>query len=82
MAEGLDIQWHEPATKTHGKNFENDGAVSTASGSVKGVSGPARAAEPTQRARFTSWFSATLGYRYLHLDYQKDNFLLDANVQG
>jgi hypothetical protein len=32
--------------------------------------------------RFTGWFSATLGYRYLHVDYDKDGFLMNANVQG
>ncbi len=32
--------------------------------------------------RFTSWFSATLGYRYLHVDYDKEDFLMNANVQG
>lgn len=32
--------------------------------------------------RFTSWFSATLGYRYLHIDYDKQGFLMKANVQG
>ncbi len=32
--------------------------------------------------RFTSWMSATLGYRYLHVDYDKDDFLMNANVQG
>jgi len=32
--------------------------------------------------RFTSWFSATLGYRYLHVDYDKDGFLMNANIQG
>ncbi len=32
--------------------------------------------------RFTSWFSATLGYRYLHVDYDKDQFVMKANVQG
>jgi hypothetical protein len=32
--------------------------------------------------RFTSWLSASLGYRYLHVDYNKDGFLMNANVQG
>jgi opacity protein-like surface antigen len=32
--------------------------------------------------RFTELFSATVGYRYMHLDYAKDNFRMDANVQG
>ncbi len=32
--------------------------------------------------RFTDWFSATLGYRFLHVDYDKDNFLMNVNVQG
>jgi len=32
--------------------------------------------------RFTSWLSASLGYRYLHVDYDKDGFLMNANVQG
>jgi opacity protein-like surface antigen len=32
--------------------------------------------------RFTSWLSATLGYRYMHVDYDKDGFLMNVNVQG
>jgi len=32
--------------------------------------------------QFTSWLSATVGYRYMHMDYSKDNFVMDANVQG
>ncbi len=32
--------------------------------------------------QFTSWFSASLGYRYMHLDYEKDQFKMDANIQG
>jgi hypothetical protein len=32
--------------------------------------------------RFTSWLSATLGYRYLHVDYNHDGFLMNANIQG
>jgi opacity protein-like surface antigen len=32
--------------------------------------------------QFASWFSATLGYRYLHEDYDKDGFLMNVNVQG
>jgi opacity protein-like surface antigen len=31
---------------------------------------------------FTSWCSATLGYRYLHVDYEKSGFEMAANVQG
>jgi hypothetical protein len=26
--------------------------------------------------------SATLGYRYLHVDYNHDGFLMNANIQG
>ena len=32
--------------------------------------------------RFTNWCSATVGYRYFHVDYDKENFLTNANVQG
>lgn len=32
--------------------------------------------------RFTSWFSAAIGYRYLHEDYNQDNFLMNVNVHG
>jgi hypothetical protein len=32
--------------------------------------------------RFATWVSATLGYRYLHVDYNKDDFLMNANIQG
>jgi opacity protein-like surface antigen len=32
--------------------------------------------------RFSDWCSATLGYRYLHMDYSNDGFLMDVNVQG
>jgi opacity protein-like surface antigen len=32
--------------------------------------------------QFTSWFSATLGYRYLHVDYEDGGFVTDLNVQG
>lgn len=32
--------------------------------------------------QFTSWFSATLGYRYLHVDYKDGEFAADLNVQG
>lgn len=32
--------------------------------------------------RFTDWCSATLGYRYLHADYEDNGFLMNANVQG
>jgi hypothetical protein len=32
--------------------------------------------------RFTGWLSATLGYRYLHVDYDKDGFLMNLNIQG
>jgi opacity protein-like surface antigen len=32
--------------------------------------------------QFASWFSATLGYRYLHEDYDKDGFVMNVNVQG
>ncbi len=32
--------------------------------------------------RFTSWFSATLGYRYMHVDYDQEQFLMNANIQG
>jgi hypothetical protein len=31
---------------------------------------------------FSKTFSMTLGYRYLHVDYQKGGFVMDANVQG
>lgn len=32
--------------------------------------------------QFTSCVSATLGYRYMHLDYEKNSFVVDANIQG
>jgi hypothetical protein len=32
--------------------------------------------------RFTDWFSTTLGYRFLHVDYNHDDFALNGNVQG
>ncbi len=32
--------------------------------------------------RFTDWLSATVGYRYLHVDYDKEDFLMNANIQG
>lgn len=32
--------------------------------------------------RFTSWCSATLGYRCLHVGYKSGGFVMDANVQG
>lgn len=32
--------------------------------------------------QFTSWFSASIGYRYLHEDYNQDNFLMNVNVHG
>jgi len=32
--------------------------------------------------QFTETFSATIGYRYMHVDYSKDDFKIDANVQG
>jgi opacity protein-like surface antigen len=32
--------------------------------------------------QFTETFSATIGYRYLHVDYSKDDFKIDANIQG
>ncbi len=32
--------------------------------------------------QFTKWLSATVGYRYLHVDYNKDEFLMKADVQG
>jgi len=32
--------------------------------------------------QFTKWCSATLGYRYLHLDYDKDDFKMDVGIQG
>ena len=32
--------------------------------------------------QFTDWFSATVGYRYMHVDYDKDQFLMNVNVQG
>ncbi len=32
--------------------------------------------------RFTDWFSATLGYRYMHVDYDKEDFLMNVNVPG
>jgi opacity protein-like surface antigen len=31
---------------------------------------------------FTSWFSTTLGYRYMHMNYDKDQFKMDVGVQG
>jgi len=31
---------------------------------------------------FSKVFSMTLGYRYLHFDYEKDDFKMNANVQG
>jgi len=32
--------------------------------------------------QFASWFSATLGYRYMHVDYDTDGFLMNANIHG
>jgi opacity protein-like surface antigen len=32
--------------------------------------------------QFADWCSATLGYRFLHLDYDNDDFTMDVNVQG
>jgi opacity protein-like surface antigen len=32
--------------------------------------------------QFTDWLSVTLGYRYLHIDYDKDQFVMNGNVQG
>ena len=32
--------------------------------------------------QFTTWFSANIGYRYLHEDYNQDNFLMNVNVHG
>lgn len=32
--------------------------------------------------QFTDWFSTALGYRYLHVDYENNGFLMDANVHG
>jgi len=32
--------------------------------------------------QFTRWCSLTLGYRYLHFDYEKTGFVADANIQG
>jgi opacity protein-like surface antigen len=32
--------------------------------------------------QFTDWCLATLGYRYLHEDYTKDNFTFNAEAQG
>jgi opacity protein-like surface antigen len=32
--------------------------------------------------QFTSWFAATLGYRYMHVDYDKEGFLMNVNIQG
>jgi opacity protein-like surface antigen len=32
--------------------------------------------------QFTSVFSATLGYRYMHINYDKDNFAMDVGIQG
>ena len=32
--------------------------------------------------QFTSWCSVILGYRYMHVDYEKNDFVLDANLQG
>jgi opacity protein-like surface antigen len=32
--------------------------------------------------QFTSWCSATLGYRYVHEDFENNGFLMNANVQG
>jgi opacity protein-like surface antigen len=32
--------------------------------------------------QFTDWFSTVLGYRYLHVDYEDNGFLMDANVHG
>lgn len=31
---------------------------------------------------FTHWFSATVGYRYMHLDYKNARSKMDANLQG
>jgi opacity protein-like surface antigen len=31
---------------------------------------------------FSDLFSLTLGYRYMHIDYEKSNFKMDANVHG
>jgi opacity protein-like surface antigen len=32
--------------------------------------------------QFTNWFSAILGYRYMHVDYDKNDFLMNVNIQG
>ena len=32
--------------------------------------------------RFTNWVSATLGYRYMHVDYDKEGSLMNVNIQG
>jgi hypothetical protein len=32
--------------------------------------------------RFASWSSVTLGYRYMHVDYSHEGFVMNANVQG
>ena len=32
--------------------------------------------------RFSDWCSATFGYRYMHVDYSNDDFLMNLNVQG
>jgi hypothetical protein len=32
--------------------------------------------------RFANWFSATVGYRFMHVDYDKQKFLMDVNIQG
>ncbi len=32
--------------------------------------------------QFTETFSAMVGYRYMHIDYSKSDFKIDANVQG
>ena len=32
--------------------------------------------------RFANWFSATLGYRYMHVDYDKEGSLMNVNIQG
>ena len=32
--------------------------------------------------RFANWFSARLGYRYMHVDYDKEGSLMNVNIQG
>lgn len=31
---------------------------------------------------FTDWWSASLGYRYLHVDYESDRWAMDVNIHG